>query len=223
MHLGYGVSVERSEAIRKDYQTLLTTVLDELERKFAENPRRYFAPLANEYRKSGDLAAAIRLCREQLSRYPGHMSGHVVLGQALYESRQLDEAKTVFETALGLWDELIAPNFTELTDTAVVHGEVRIDPYFWIRDDRRTAPAVIGYLEAENRPQPRLDADLGGLGGRTFLHLHEEGVGFGLGDQANDGLTGKRHAGGQSERGQGKGVCEGTDRFFHGCLRILGG
>ena len=32
-----------------------------------------------------------------------------------------------------------------------LHGEVRVDPYFWIRDDRRTAPAVIGYLEAENR------------------------------------------------------------------------
>ena len=32
-----------------------------------------------------------------------------------------------------------------------LHGEVRVDPYFWIRDDRRAAPAVIGYLEAENR------------------------------------------------------------------------
>ncbi len=32
-----------------------------------------------------------------------------------------------------------------------LHGEVRVDPYFWIRDDRRTAPGVIGYLEAENR------------------------------------------------------------------------
>src|SRR5215203_158860 len=32
-----------------------------------------------------------------------------------------------------------------------LHGEVRIDPYFWIRDDRRAEPKVIGYLEAENR------------------------------------------------------------------------
>jgi oligopeptidase B len=32
-----------------------------------------------------------------------------------------------------------------------LHGEVRVDPYFWIRDDRRAAPEVIGYLEAENR------------------------------------------------------------------------
>jgi oligopeptidase B len=32
-----------------------------------------------------------------------------------------------------------------------LHGEVRVDPYFWLRDDRRSAPEVIGYLQAENR------------------------------------------------------------------------
>src|SRR6266536_1912506 len=30
-------------------------------------------------------------------------------------------------------------------------GEVRADPYAWLRDDKRSAPEVIGYLEAENR------------------------------------------------------------------------
>ncbi len=76
--------------------------IDELEKKFSENARRYFAPLANEYRKAGDLDRAIEICRAHLPQQPGHMSGHVVYGQALYESRQLDEAKTVFEAALGL-------------------------------------------------------------------------------------------------------------------------
>ena len=41
----------------------------------------------------------------------------------------------------------VAPTIPKV-DT--LHGEVRVDPYFWIRDDRRTAPAVISYLEAEN-------------------------------------------------------------------------
>jgi tetratricopeptide (TPR) repeat protein len=76
--------------------------IDELEKKFSENARRYFAPLANEYRKAGDLARAIEICRAHLPQQPGHMSGHVVYGQALYESRQLEEAKSVFEAALGL-------------------------------------------------------------------------------------------------------------------------
>lgn len=30
-------------------------------------------------------------------------------------------------------------------------GEVRVDPYFWLRDDTRSAPEVISYLQAENR------------------------------------------------------------------------
>ncbi len=31
------------------------------------------------------------------------------------------------------------------------HGDRREDPYFWLRDDERTAPEVLAYLEAENR------------------------------------------------------------------------
>ena len=78
------------------------TRIDELRKKFEENPRRYFAPLANECRKTGDLAQAIALCREHLPKQPGHMSGYIVFGQALYESGELVEAKDVFEQALDL-------------------------------------------------------------------------------------------------------------------------
>jgi hypothetical protein len=47
----------------------------------------------------------------------------------------------------------------------------------------------------------------------ALLHLHEEGVGFGLGDQANDGLgLGGRAVGGQGEGGHGKRLARG---FFH--------
>jgi tetratricopeptide (TPR) repeat protein len=76
--------------------------MDELRKKFDENPRRYFAPLANEYRKVGDLEQAIFICQEYLPQQPGHMSGHIVYGQALFESGRQDEARAVFETALAL-------------------------------------------------------------------------------------------------------------------------
>jgi tetratricopeptide (TPR) repeat protein len=76
--------------------------LDELKKKFDENPRRYFAPLANEYRKQGDLAQAITLCRTHLPNQPGHLSGHIVLAQTLYETRDLIEARQIFEAALDL-------------------------------------------------------------------------------------------------------------------------
>lgn len=76
--------------------------IDELRKKFEENPRRYFAPLANELRKAGHLSEAIALCREFLPKQPEHMSGYIVFGQALYESGDLSEARIVFEQALAL-------------------------------------------------------------------------------------------------------------------------
>jgi hypothetical protein len=97
--------------------------IDELKKKFDENPRRYFAPLANEFRKMGDLDQAIMICEEFLPQQPGHMSGHIVYGQALYESGKLPESRVVFETALGLDPEnLIA--LRHLGDISRSQGEL---------------------------------------------------------------------------------------------------
>ncbi|HET7613308.1 MAG TPA: tetratricopeptide repeat protein [Gemmatimonadaceae bacterium] len=76
--------------------------LRELQEKFEENPRRYFAPLANEYRKGGQPKRAIEICRAQLAQMPGHMSGQIVYGQSLYEAGEFEEARQVFEGALTL-------------------------------------------------------------------------------------------------------------------------
>ena len=96
--------------------------LRELQEKFEENPRRYFAPLANEYRKGGQPKRAIEICRSQLAQMPGHMSGQIVYGQALFEAGEWDEAKTVFERALTLDPEnLIA--LRSLGDMALQAGQ----------------------------------------------------------------------------------------------------
>ena len=96
--------------------------IDELKQKFDENPRRYFAPLANEFRKVGDLEQAILICEAYLPQQPGHMSGHIVYGQALFESNRLDEALGVFQTALSLDPEnLIA--LRHLGDIAARQGD----------------------------------------------------------------------------------------------------
>ncbi len=97
--------------------------IEELERKFNENPRRYFAPLANEYRKAGDLTQAISICRSYVPQQPAHMSGHIVFGQALFEAGEFEEARGVFESALQLDPEnLIA--LRHLGDIARERGQI---------------------------------------------------------------------------------------------------
>ena len=81
--------------------------LDELKHKFDENPKRYFAPLANEYRKAGDADLAIELCRTYLPQQPNHMSGYIVYGQALHDAGQTEESAAVFKQALSLDPENI--------------------------------------------------------------------------------------------------------------------
>jgi len=96
--------------------------VDELKKRYEENPRRFFAPLANEYRKAGDLDAAIDLCRMHLEEQPGHLSGHIVYGQALYEAGRPADARTTFEAALQLDPEnLIA--LRHLGDIAAAEGD----------------------------------------------------------------------------------------------------
>src|SRR5437868_3017891 len=127
--------------------------IDELKKKFDENPRRYFAPLANEFRKAGDIEHAIMICEEFLPQQPGHMSGHIVYGQALYEAGRLPESRTVFETALALDPEnLIA--LRHLGDIAHSQGDDASARSWYLRvldaDPRNEdIQALIGQLAAD--------------------------------------------------------------------------
>lgn len=99
-----------------------SALIDDLEKQFADNPRRVFARLANEYRKGGDPERAIEICRHHVPQQPGYISGHIVLGQALFDTGQFDEARSAFETALGLDPEnLIA--LRQLGDIARETGD----------------------------------------------------------------------------------------------------
>lgn len=131
---------------------------DELKKKFDENPRRYFAPLANEFRKSGDAEQAVMICEEFLPQQPGHMSGHIVYGQALFDLGRLDDARTVFETALTLDPEnLIA--LRHLGDIARAHGDLESARQWYQRvleaDPRNEeVQALIASLDSEAAGAP---------------------------------------------------------------------
>ena len=96
--------------------------LDELKRKFEESPKRYFAPLANEYRKAGEAELAIELCRTYLPEQPSHMSGYIVYGQALHDAGQAEESAAVFKQALTLDPENIIA-LRQLGDIARSSGD----------------------------------------------------------------------------------------------------
>ena len=136
--------------------------IDELRKKFDENPRRYFAPLANEYRKAGELEQAISICREYLPQQPGHMSGHIVYGQALFEHSRFDESRHVFETALSLDPEnLIA--LRHLGDIARQAGDTRAARGWYQRvleaDPRNEEIAALmsSLLAPSRRSQPAIN------------------------------------------------------------------
>ena len=55
------------------------------------------------------------------------------------------------ESAMPTSDTLIQPPVaTKHPHTIKKHGDVRVDNYYWLRDDERQKPEVLAYLEAEN-------------------------------------------------------------------------
>jgi tetratricopeptide (TPR) repeat protein len=151
-------------------------LIEDLRKQFADNPRRVFARLANEYRKSGDLDAAIEICRAQVPLQPTYISGYIVLGQALFERGDSEEARATFETALQLDPEnLIA--LRQLGDIARGAGDLdgargwyhkllEVDP------QNEEIAAQLAALEAPDAGSPADDAALAPV---SWSDIHPDG------------------------------------------------
>jgi tetratricopeptide (TPR) repeat protein len=80
-----------------------TSEIEKLERRYAENPKgRNFAPLADAYRKAGQLDQAIELCTSGLEHHPDYVSAHIVYGRCLIDQHNDDNAAAVFRKVLAL-------------------------------------------------------------------------------------------------------------------------
>jgi tetratricopeptide (TPR) repeat protein len=85
-----------------DSPSELHAEIEKLERKHAEHPEgRYFVPLANAYRKLGDVEYAENLLREGLRRHPDYLSAHIVLGRCLADRSATREAGDEFRYVLS--------------------------------------------------------------------------------------------------------------------------
>jgi hypothetical protein len=87
--------------------------IDELRRRLDRDPgSRLFAQLAEEYRKAGNHADAIRVAREGLAKHPSYPSARLTLGRALLDSGDPAGARAELETALKeAPDNILASRF----------------------------------------------------------------------------------------------------------------
>ena len=80
-----------------------TSEIEKLEKRWAENPKgRNFAPLADAYRKAGELDRAIELCTAGLERHPDYVSAHIVFGRCMIDQKNDAGASDVFRKVLTL-------------------------------------------------------------------------------------------------------------------------
>lgn len=81
--------------------TPATARVEELRRRLEMEPNaRLFSQLADELRKDGDLAEAIRVCRDGVQRYPAYASLRMTLGRTLLDSGDLPAARAELEGVL---------------------------------------------------------------------------------------------------------------------------
>jgi tetratricopeptide (TPR) repeat protein len=99
--------------------------IQELRRRVQEDPATLaFAPLAEELRRAGRAAEAIRICQAGLEIHPAYLSARATLGLALFEAGDLDTAFLELTTVLGSAPE----NLTALRGVAEIQerrGELR--------------------------------------------------------------------------------------------------
>ena len=82
--------------------------IEKLERRYAENPDgRYFAPLADAYRKAGQVDRALELVRAGIEKHADYLSAHIVLGRCLLDKTDDEGAGQAFQRVLTLDSENI--------------------------------------------------------------------------------------------------------------------
>lgn len=103
----------------------LQAEIEQLERKHAENPDgRYFVPLANDYRKLGELDRAESLLRAGIGKHPDYLSARIVLGRCLTDRGDSAGAVKEFEHVLSMDPQnLIA--LRSLAELALADGRKR--------------------------------------------------------------------------------------------------
>jgi tetratricopeptide (TPR) repeat protein len=94
-----------------------------LQERYDRSPdSRIFAPLADAYRKSGEVDRAIGLCEKGIEGYPAYASAHVILGKCFYDKGATERSRAEFERVIEIDPEnLVALKF--LGDILMSEGD----------------------------------------------------------------------------------------------------
>lgn len=85
-----------------------TSEIDKLERRHKENPAGLtFAPLAEQYRKTGYVARALEVLRAGLKLHPDYISASIVMGRCHLDLGEMTEAENTFRRVLELDNESV--------------------------------------------------------------------------------------------------------------------
>jgi tetratricopeptide (TPR) repeat protein len=118
-HIALRTSTSNSGLRTSDYYSSVSSPrIEELLRRVESDPAPFvFAQLAEEYRRAGRHAEAVRCCRDGLERHPGYLSARLILGRALAEMGSLDEATVELERVL----QSAPDNLSATRDLAEIH------------------------------------------------------------------------------------------------------
>jgi tetratricopeptide (TPR) repeat protein len=75
---------------------------DLIERYKRAPDSRIFAPLADAYRKKGEVDKAIEIVEKGLEKFPQYASAHVILGKCFYDKGATERAKAEFTRVLDV-------------------------------------------------------------------------------------------------------------------------
>ena len=83
--------------------------IEELRQRVEKDPTSIaFAQLAEEYRRAGDFAEAVKVCRSGLAQHPAYVSARVTLARALIELKQFHDAQLELESVIDVAPDNLA-------------------------------------------------------------------------------------------------------------------
>jgi len=105
-----------------------------------------FGPVAERFRRAGDLDRAISLCREGLQKFPNTISARVTLGWALLDQGKFDQARVELEQVMRRAPDNLAAirGLAELHDRAEHTMNLPMDgPGQWPPDEQAVDHAFV--------------------------------------------------------------------------------